>query len=348
VAPPPEPVAEVTTIQAVSGDLPVLVDGYGVVEFDPAGQQTLASEIEARVLAVNALPGDFVRRGTVLLHLGPSASAAVEIARVRRDAIAAESAAARARRLRVDGFMSDGDVEAAESAAQDLTALAESLEGRAEEISALHAPIDGILDALFVEPGNLVGPGSQLARLASPDSVQARVSVEIEDVGQLHRGSAVRLFGVDSRSVALDSVVRTIDSRVDPATRMAAVFVPIPAGQGLLPGEAVRAEITAEVRRGVVLVPRESVFLDETGPYVFVSTEGKASLRRVVLGITVQKNTEIQRGLVAGELVIVEGAAVLSDGMRVREAGAASAPSGTQSGAQPGAPPSAPPSEVKP
>jgi membrane fusion protein (multidrug efflux system) len=325
--PAPEPTAEVTITPATTGDLPVVVTGYGTVEFDPAGQRTLATEIEARVLALEALPGDVVKKGEVVLRLGPSSSTAVEIARVRRDALAAEAAAARARRLRTDGFASDGDVETAESAAKDFKTLADSLESRAGEISSLRAPIAGVVDALFVEPGDLVSPGAQLVRLASHDAVQARVGVEIEDAIRLSDGAPVRLSGIDGGGLTVDSVIRTIDYRVDPASRMTSVFVPIPPGQGLLSGEAVRAELTAEVRRGVVLAPRESVFVDETGPYVFVEVDGKAVLRRVETGVTVRGLTEMVSGLTAGEGVIVEGAAVLSDGMLVREAGAAA---GTQ------------------
>jgi membrane fusion protein (multidrug efflux system) len=75
------------------------------------------------------------------------------------------------------------------------------------------------------------------------------------------------------------------------------------------------------VKPGVVLVPRESVFVDETGSYVFVEDQGKATLRRIQTGITVHGSTEITGGLSPGEAVVVEGAAVLSDGMQVRQPG---------------------------
>jgi hypothetical protein len=50
-------------------------------------------------------------------------------------------------------------------------------------------------------------------------------------------------------------------------------------------------------------------------------------LRRVDAGQTTGNQTEIVAGLAAGEKVIVEGAAVLSDGMLIRQA---SLPSGQQ------------------
>jgi membrane fusion protein (multidrug efflux system) len=313
-------VAQVTTVQSVLGDLPITEAGFGIVQFDPAGQRGLAAEIEARVLELSAQPGDSVAEGAVLLRLGPSSSAGVEIARVRRDADLATEAAARTRRLRADGLASDGDVQAAENAAKDQAALAESLEARVRELSALRAPVGGLVDEVLVGPGDLVAPGTALVRLASLEQLQARIGIEIEDATRLEPGAEVLLSSLDKVQVAVSSRIATIDYRVDPVTRMSTVLVPIPTRSGLLPGEAVRAEITVETRRGVVLVPRRSVFTDERGPYAFVANDGVASLRRVEVGATSGALTEIQAGMEVGEAVIVEGAAVLADGMQVREA----------------------------
>lgn len=324
--PAPEPVAEVSTAPAVIGDLPVVLTGFGRVEFDPAGQHTLSAEIEARVLEVLARPGDAVSKGSVVLRLGPSSGTGLDLARSRRDALAAQAAAERTRRLRDDGFASDADVEAADTNAQDLAALADSLAGRAGSVSALRSPIDGVVDAVLVAAGDLIPPGAQLVRLASPQAIQARISVEIEDAARLRTGGAVQLERLDPSAETLASSIRLIDHRVDPSTRMASVLVPIPAGHGFLTGEAVSAELVAEVRQGCVLVPRRAVLADEGGSYLFLAADGRAALRRVRAGLTTGEQTEILSGLDGGETVIVEGAAILSDGMRIRLAASAPEP----------------------
>ena len=74
--PPPEPVAEpvalVTLAQAFTGTLPIIIRGYGTVEFDPAGKRTLNAEIEARVLELGAAAGEVVAQDQVLVRLIPS------------------------------------------------------------------------------------------------------------------------------------------------------------------------------------------------------------------------------------------------------------------------------------
>lgn len=314
----PEPVAEITTVVAAVTDLPVIITGYGNVEFDPKGQRILTSEIEATVLELTALPGDSVKSGDAVVRLVPSSSAGVEVARTRRDANAAIATAARTRRLRADGLASDADVEVSVVAARDLDALATSLESRVGSIKALRSPIDGVVDAILVEPGVIVAPGTALARIASPGSIQARIDVEIEDVGDLTIGDGVRIDGHDRSETSLHTIIRMIDLRVDVVTRMTSVYVTIEPGSGFFAGQAVRAQLTVETKQAVVVVPRQSVFADELGHYVFAVVDGKAELRRVDSGVTVIDQTEIVSGVASGDTIVVEGAAILANGMKVR------------------------------
>lgn len=313
-----EPVAAVTLVDVGVGNLPLLTHSYGAIEFDPSGQHTLTTDIEARVVELKTLPGARVAEGDVILRLGLSSASSLQLAQARRNAQAAQAALARARRLRTDGLASDADVETAQASADDMTALADSLEQRLGAVSNLPAPISGIVTELLVEPGQLVVPGSQLARLSSPDALRARMRVEVEDAAALENGDPVHLTALDRTGAEMETMISSIDLRVDSATRMATVFATVLAGHGLLPGEAIRAEITRAMLRGVVLVPRASVFTDEKGNYVFVASKEKAELRRVTTGATTGDFTQIRNGLSDGEKIVLEGAAILSDGMKIR------------------------------
>lgn len=312
------PTAQVTTRAATTGDLPVVVHGFGLVEFDPAQLLTLNTEIEARVLELGARAGESVDKGRTLLKLAPSRAARLDLERARRDARTAADAAARAERLRADGLASDADVEAAQGTARDQAATLASLEARAQSLADLKAPSAGVVDALLVRPGDLVAPGTALVRLAQPDALQARISIEPEDAALLGRDVAIRLTGLNHPDQQIDTRLRILDRRLDPTTRMTTAWADLPAGSGFLTGESVRAQLTAEVHRDVVIVPRSAVFHDANGAYLFLDEGGKAQLRRIETGITNGERTEIRSGVRPGDTVIVEGAAVLSDGMDVR------------------------------
>jgi membrane fusion protein (multidrug efflux system) len=315
-----EPVALVSLANAVTADIPVVIRGYGSVEFDPASKRTLNAEIEARVLELLATAGDAVEKDQVIVRLVPSTAGDTEVTRARRDAASAQAAAERTRRLRADGLASNADVEAADNTARDLLEQAASLEARSGNILTLRAPVSGVVDGLLAEPGDLVAPGIPIVRLASPDAVRARIGIEVTDAPQLQAGAPVRLRSLDNAATEVDTVISLVDTRIDPVTRMAAAMVDIPAGAGFLAGEAVRADITAGTRAAAVIVPRAAVFEDETGSYVFVAHGDTAGLTRVETGLTNGDNTEILAGIAAGDAIIVEGAATLADGMKIRTA----------------------------
>ncbi|MCA8903276.1 MAG: efflux RND transporter periplasmic adaptor subunit [Hyphomonas sp.] len=328
--PVPEPVATVTVIAAARGDLAVIVSGYGTIAFDPVRQRVLTTETEARVATVLAQAGQNVQSGAPLLRLSLSSASNLDLTRTRQDAATAQSEYERQQRLRADGLASEADVERARAIAQDLAAQARVLSQNAGAIREIASPIDAVVDSVFVAPGDVVSPGAQLIRLSAPDAIQAQINMEVEDAMRLSAGDHIQIKSLDSDNHAIETEITSVDVRIDPQTRMASVIAAIPAGNGFLSGEAVRAEAVAEIHENVILVPRNAVFNDEVGEYVFVEQQDAAQLRRVEVGETSGDRTEIKSGLADGERVVTSGGAVLSDGMKLNVAGSTQAPSGVE------------------
>lgn len=316
-----EPVASVTTAAAIRGDLPLTVTCYGTVEFDPSRQQVLSTQVESRVVEALVQVGANIDKGAPLLRLAPSSASSLDLTQALADASAARDELARQRRLRADGLASDADVERAQTTANDLTARANTLSSNVGAVRTVSAPSSGIVDAILVSPGEVVAASSPLIRLAEPGAIQARINLELEDATRLAVGDPIHLTGLDDGSHVADAKISAVDLRVDPATRMTSVLVPLPAGLGFLAGEAVRASIVADTKSNVVLVPRPAVFTDEQGDYVFVDNGGVAARKRVESGATDGSLTEIISGVSPGDKVVTEGGAILSDGMKLSTGG---------------------------
>lgn len=327
--PVPEPVATVQVSAAMRQDLVLNVSGYGAIEFDPARQKVLSTEIESRIAQVLTQPGANVSAGAPLLRLSPSSASSLQLSQAESDAAAAEAELDRQRRLRTDGLASDADVERARVAASDISAQAATLGRNVGAVREIKAPLDGIVDAVLVSPGDVVAPGSPLVRLSAPDAIQARINLEIEDAARISKGANVHVTGLDGGAHDTDGKISEVDLRIAPLSRMASVIVPIPPGNGFLSGEAVRAEILAEVRPAALVVPRAAVDSDDLGSFVFRSENAVAHQTRVETGKTDGILTEITSGLKDGDLVIVQGSSVLSDGMKLK------IESSDQPGAQP-------------
>lgn len=317
--PSPVPIAKVSVADVTRGNLPEIITGFGTIAFNPANQHTLNAEIDSQVLEILSIPGEMVSKGDTVLKLVPSDVAKTDLVRARRDANAAKISVERIKRLRRDGLASDADLESSTTNANDLATVADSLEKRASEIQSLQSPIDGVVDSVAVELGDLVASGSMMVRIASLNAIQARIGIEIEDATRLSNGDSALLIAQDNTQKTVEATIKVIDARIDIQTRMASALIEIPDGNGFLPGQAVLAKIIIDTKKDVIIVPRKSVFTDETGDFVFLAENNVALLRRVETGLTSGDFTEIRNGLSANEQVVLEGASILSDGMKIKK-----------------------------
>ena len=71
--------------------------------------------------------------------------------------------------------------------------------------------------------------------------------------------------------------------------------------------EGAEVEIAAEIFKDRVIVPQEAVLTRGGRKLVFVVEEGTAKWRYVEIGVENERYAEILDGVMAGELVIIEG-----------------------------------------
>lgn len=271
---------EITRSVSASGTLEALV----TVE--------VGSQISGQVTQVMVDYNDRVRRGQVMAILDPQtqrssveqSQAQIAVARAGVSQAQAQVALAQAEYDR-QKFLFDRQIVA--QAALD-TAQASLRTARANVTSAqaqvrqaeaqlrsnqatlgrttIVAPIDGIVIDRQIEPGQTVASGLNVAVLFTLAQdlgrVQALVSVDEADIGQVRVGQPVR-FTVDAFSednfvgeVTQIRVLPTAESNVVAYTVVVEADNP---GERLLPGMTANADIILEQKRGVLRVPNSAL-----------------------------------------------------------------------------------------
>ena len=322
----PPTVAAVRTAPAETKALLETVTAYGQAEFNPSAVRTLTATFEAQVDQVHVNLGQAVGAGQPIVTLIASPATRLDLDRFAREAVVAGAEAARLQRLRADGLASDAEVATAVAAAATAREASSNLRrltggGRV----TLTAPAAGVIDNLPASPGTLVAAGGLVASVASTRLLNARLGVEVEDAQRIQPGAAIRLTGLHEDGAAVEARAASVDRRVDPATRLAAVIVALPSGSPVLPGEALKGEIVVGEQAAAVVVPRAAVLYEGDQPYVFVVARNLASRRPVSVGLEQADLVQLASGVRVGERVVIEGGPSLSDGMSVREAPAAPA-----------------------
>lgn len=107
-----------------------------------------------------------------------------------------------------------------------------------------------------------------------------------------------------------------LDSAVNPATgtiKLKGVFAN--KSRKLWPGQFTDVVMTLGIRKNAVVVPTNSIQTGQQGQFIYVvKADNSVEMRQVTATMTVGEETVIEKGLAAGETVVVDGQLRLTPG----------------------------------
>jgi RND family efflux transporter MFP subunit len=184
--------------------------------------------------------------------------------------------------------------------------------------ATIRAPFPGRIAELPVTLGEFVAPGSKVAVLYDDRNLEVEVTVGERDLRLVRAGQAVTVRPEVATAIEVRGTVRLVQPAADPLTRAAKARIRLADPPGTLsPGTSVRAEILVERRENVLIVPSSALRQNGQAEVVVVK-DGKAQVRRVLVGLRHQQTVQITYGVQAGELVVTLGPEDLSDGQAVK------------------------------
>ncbi len=189
---------------------------------------------------------------------------------------------------------------------EELIRLVDS-SGKTQPRITLTAPIGGVVVELMAREGMTVMPGITLFRINGLGNVWANAEVPESQAALIHPGTKVQANSAAAPSTTLRGTVQAILPEVNAATRTlkARVEMANPGGV-LVPGMFVTMQFMDLGAKKSLLIPTEAVI--QTGQRMVVMlAEDKGKFRPVEVETGVESNgqTEIKRGLKAGQRVVV-------------------------------------------
>lgn len=207
-----------------------------------------------------------------------------------------------------------------------MTSLQKSLGQMRAQIAktVIRAPFSGVIDAVFVESGQVVAPSPQgLMRIVNLSNMFVSTSVPETYIGKLKIGSEVDVF-LTSLGKTYKGKVRQIGSFINPNNRSFGIEVSVPNPQNLLrPNQVAKLKIIDYAVKNAIVVPTNVIQEDASGnKFVFSVTdikgnEGIAKKILVKIGKSSDNNTEITNGLSTTDVIVTEGANAISEGMKL-------------------------------
>jgi membrane fusion protein, heavy metal efflux system len=178
----------------------------------------------------------------------------------------------------------------------------------------MRAPLSGVVVQKMVLPGQLIQAGTTAAFVISNTStVWVQGHVYDKDLIAVHVGDKVDEHN-SSFPEAFHGVVAYVGDLLDPATRTTSVRIVTQNPNGLLKKDLfVDVVIHDKTTRDVLVAPTPAILYDEDNfPFVYLQVApGKFAQRLVTLGAQQDGETQIAKGLVAGDQVVSEGSVFL-------------------------------------
>ena len=181
--------------------------------------------------------------------------------------------------------------------------------------SPVKAPISGRVISFIPTIGTMVSQATVIAEIASTDELISRISL-----GQ----TAVVTFDAYP-GVEFKAKVFEVSPVLDKSSRTMSVKLKInPPDNRIKAGMYARVRLITESIKDAIVVPASAIVTREGAPYLFVissqkngDTPAKVKLCAVEQGILVDNKTEITKGLIAGDEIVVKGQNLLNDGANV-------------------------------
>jgi cobalt-zinc-cadmium efflux system membrane fusion protein len=321
---------QVVTVRPVKLDRTMRLTG--AVAYNAFKTTPVITQVGGPVTRILVVPGQHVHQGEPMLYVtSPDYSQLLDgYIKARETYRVADKNFSRAQDLYQHNAIAERDLLQAESdrnqAQADLNASEQSmkilgiknpedlLKGPSSAEIQVIAPIGGEVVERLVAPGQVMQAGqTQAFTISDMSTVWVLANVYQDDLAYVRDGDDV-VVQTDAYPETFHGKISYVSAALDPNTRtlQARIVVDNP-GEKLKKDMYCTATVTAGVIQNAIAVPDASVLRDdENQPFVYVETGANQFGRRAVeIGQSQSGQTQVLKGLSAGEKVVGDGSLFL-------------------------------------
>lgn len=290
------------------------------IEFSANGPTQAVSELnfvsntQGRVVAIYADKGRYVRKGEALLK--------VESELLESD-YNASLAAYEAMKTDVERFTRSNEAGGVTDQQLDnmktQLAAAKSRLDRSRKMlddAVVKAPMSGIINARYIEPGSLIAPNAPLFDIVNDSQLKVMVGVPETKVKLLSKGQKVTATNSAEPGKTYTGAISFVGVKTDRGLNYPVEIV-LDKDSSLRAGMYLKVLFSDNTLREGILIPRKAIVGSAKAANVYVVENGKAVQKEVVLGEMIGDKVEILEGISAGEQVISAGIMNVADGTEV-------------------------------
>jgi multidrug efflux system membrane fusion protein len=326
---PPLPVKTVTAQQKT---VPVQIKAIGTIE--PFTSVAIKSQVNGQIARIHFTEGRDVEQGALLISIDPEPFQAVlsqcEAALARDQA---QAKFAREQAIRYEGLVKEGIVTRdqhdllrsnAESFAATVAADRAAIKSARIQLGycSIRSPLSGRTGTIALQTGNLVKANDlPIVTVNRMSPIYATFSLPEKRLAEVKRamaGGELKIEAVipNEPGGREPGTISFLDNAVNAATgtiKLKGVFANT--SRKLWPGQFTDVVMTLGQRIHAVVVPTTAIQNSQQGQFVYVvKADNTVEMRPVTSATVVGEETLIDKGVAAGEIVVIDGQLRLTPG----------------------------------
>lgn len=326
----------VKVVAAMRGDVDLSLTQVGSVE--AWSTVTVSSQVDGQLQSLAFVPGAHVHKGDLIAQIDPRPLQAQfdqvrgNVARDEANLVKARADLARYTAMLAKGYVSRADFDTYKAnlgvaaAALESDHAAQKLAQTQLDFTRIVAPFDGVLGAPLVYPGAVVVANSTgIVVLNQVEPVWVTFALPQDSLPAVRRAQTRGAVAVQAKldgdsgqpiSGKLEFINNTVDATTSTIT-LKARFENV--DDRLTPGQFVNVTLPTTRIANAISVPVVALQNSSNGSFVFVfKANGTIEQRPVTAGTSTADRVVIDKGLAAGEQVVVDGQMLLVDGSHAR------------------------------
>lgn len=284
-------------------------------------QVTLSAPVTERITRLNFDDGAFVQNGQTIAVLAAGQENA-QLSEAQARAREAQQQLARIEQLKSRGFATKSNLDQQVATAAQARAQAAQAQATIGD-RIIRAPFAGWVSLRNISAGAVVTAGSPIVTISDVSSIKLDFPVPETMLSAVKVGQPIAAVAAAYPDQPFRGTVSTIDPVIDPNTRSVTVRARLAnPDRKLKPGMLLTVAIETAPRMSLS-VPELAVVGEGDSRFVYiVGTDGTAKRQPVKTGIRSDGRIEVVEGLRLGQSIITDGVVKVSEGMKVRLAGA--------------------------
>ena len=281
----------------------------------------ISAEINGQIMKIYVSEGDDVRKNELLVKLNTTILENT-ITEVKTSLELATTVYEKQKQLWEKKIGSEMQFLEAKNNKDALETRLKTLDSQLD-MAYIKSPIDGIVDEIFFKEGELAIPGIQLMQIVNLQSLFINADIAENYISSIKKGDMVKVSFPSYPDFVLETPVYRTGHVINPKNRTFNIQLRIEnRDDKLKPNIMSIIKINDYTSNNAMVIPSITMKQDMKGTYIYKAVDNGEDLiakkEYIKPGISYEDRTQVIEGLNPGDIIIIDGYNLVSDGTAIK------------------------------